>query len=42
MDKDFEYLESSVQEELRLLIWLTLSVILIVSVVIAIAIGGDL
>ena len=42
MDKDFEYLESSVQEELRLLIWLSLSVVIIVSVVIAIAIGGDL
>jgi len=42
MDKDFEYLESSVQEELRLLIWLSLSVVIIVSVVVAIAIGGDL
>ena len=42
MDKDFEYLESSVQEELRLLIWLSLSVVIIVSVVIARAIGGDL
>jgi hypothetical protein len=41
MDKDFEYLESSVQEELRLLIWLSLSVIVIVSAVLAIAIGGD-
>ena len=39
MDDDFPYLESSVQEELRMLIWLTLSVILIVSVVIAIAIA---
>jgi hypothetical protein len=42
MDKDFEYLESSVQEELHLLIWLSLSVVIIVSVVVAIAIGGDL
>jgi len=42
MDKEFEYLESSVQEELRLLIWLSLSVIVIVSAVLAIAIGGDL
>jgi len=41
MDKEFEYLESSVQEELRLLIWLSLSVIVIVSAVLAIAIGGD-
>ena len=40
MDKDFEYLESSVQEELRLLIWLTLSVILIVSAIVAIAINA--